>query len=86
MGIHPREPKRTTFCVRHFCERLQTACTKAITAELMNVNGEGNVEWFKSRLVAKGYSQNGDLTLRRYSRLLYVFCQFELHWLLLYRI
>ena len=39
MGIHPREPKRTTFCARHFCDHLQTACTKAITAELMNVSG-----------------------------------------------
>ena len=38
MGIHPREPKCTTFCARHFYERLQTACTKAIAAELVNVS------------------------------------------------
>ena len=39
MGIGPSEPKRTTFCSRHFVERLRIACTKAFTAELMNVSG-----------------------------------------------
>ena len=39
MGIHPGEPKRTTFCVRHFFERLRIACTKTFTAELMDVSG-----------------------------------------------
>ena len=32
MGIGPREPKRATFCARHF------ACTKTFTAELMDVS------------------------------------------------
>ena len=39
MGIHPGEPKRTTFCARHFFERLRIACTKTFTAELMDVSG-----------------------------------------------
>ena len=39
MGIHPEEHKCPTFCTRHFCERFQVACTKALAAELMNVSG-----------------------------------------------
>ena len=38
MGIHPGEPKRTTFCAKHFFERLQIACTKLFTAEPMDVS------------------------------------------------
>ena len=39
MGTSPSEPKCPTFCVRHFCECLQMACTKTIAMELMNVSG-----------------------------------------------
>ena len=39
MGIGPREPRLPTFCARHFFERLRTACTKTVTAELMDVSG-----------------------------------------------
>ena len=39
MGIHPGEPKRPTFCTRHFFEHFQIACTKRFTAELMDVSG-----------------------------------------------
>ena len=39
MGIGPSEPKCPTFCARHFCARLRTACTKVFTAELMDVSG-----------------------------------------------
>ena len=39
MGIHPGEPKCTTFYMRHFFEHLQIACTKLFTAELMDVSG-----------------------------------------------
>ncbi len=38
MGIGPREPKFPTFCARYFFERLQIACTKTATAELLNVS------------------------------------------------
>ena len=38
MGIHPGEPKRTTFYARHFFEHLRIACTKPFTAELMDVS------------------------------------------------
>ena len=38
MGIHQGEPKRATFCVRYFFERLRIACTKIFTAELMDVS------------------------------------------------
>ena len=27
------------FCARHFCERLQIACTEALAVELKNVSG-----------------------------------------------
>ena len=43
MGVHPGEPKRTTFCARHFFERLRIACTKKFTAELMDVSGLWNL-------------------------------------------
>ena len=39
MGIGLSKPKRATFCARHFFERLRIACTKPLTAELMNVSG-----------------------------------------------
>ena len=39
MGIGLSEPKRATFCARHFFERLRIACTKPFTAELMDVSG-----------------------------------------------
>ena len=45
MGIHQREPKRTTLCARCFCE--QTACTKAIAVELINVSGLYNLNELK---------------------------------------
>ena len=32
-------PRFPTFCARHFCERLQIACTEALAVELMNVSG-----------------------------------------------
>ena len=38
MGIQPGEPKHTTFYVRHFFERLQIACTKPFTTELMDLS------------------------------------------------
>ena len=43
MGIHPGEPKCTTFYVRHFFECLRIACTKPFTAELMDVSGLWNL-------------------------------------------
>ena len=39
MGIHPGEPKHTTFYERYFFEHLQIACTKPFTVELMDVSG-----------------------------------------------
>ena len=38
MGIGPWEPRCATFCLRHFFEHLQMACTKTFTAELMDVS------------------------------------------------
>ena len=38
MEIHPGEPKHATFWARYFLERLWIACTKAFTAELMDVS------------------------------------------------
>ena len=39
MRIGPRKSKLSTFCARHFFERLWIACTKTFTAELMDVIG-----------------------------------------------
>ena len=39
MGIHPGKPKRPSFCTRHYFVRLQIACTKRFTVELMDVSG-----------------------------------------------
>ena len=33
MGIHPGEPKRPTFCAKHFFERLRIASTKTFIVE-----------------------------------------------------
>ena len=38
MGIHLGEPKRATFCAKHFFKRLRIACTKTFTVELMDVS------------------------------------------------
>ena len=38
MGMGQREPKLSTFCARHFFERLRIACTKTFTAELMDIS------------------------------------------------
>ena len=43
MGIHRGEPKRTTFYVRYFFERLRITYTKPFTAELMDVSGLWNL-------------------------------------------
>ena len=43
MRIGPSEPKRITFCARHFFKRLQIAYTKQFTAELMDVSGLWNL-------------------------------------------
>ena len=39
MGIHPVEPERATFFVRHLFERVQIVCTSTFTTELMDVSG-----------------------------------------------